>query len=420
MQNPIIIPRDKHNISRKNISSNALKVLQRLHHAGFQSFLVGGSVRDLLLGNKPKDFDVATDAKPEQIKHLFRNCRLIGKRFRLAHIHFGAEIIEVATFRADHSKGADKHGQMRDGMIIRDNVYGSLKDDAWRRDFRINALYYNIADFSVVDYTGGIEDIRKRQICMIGNPQTRYQEDPVRMLRAIRFASKLNLSIHKSTAQPLTKISHLLSQIPPSRLFEEVLKLLLHGCAVKNFTEMCKYQLFKQLFPLTIKSLEGEHKAIFEQFILLALTDTDTRVVENKKATPAFILAVLLWEPIQTIAAKLRQQRLSPMIAMEKAIQQVLTEQNQSIMIPRRFTHSMREIWLLQPQFIRRQGNRAEKLFNQPRFRAAYDFLLLRAKAGEKIDNVASWWQNYIHATEEQRQKLVADLPKRPRAKKQL
>lgn len=377
--------------------------------------MVGGSVRDLLLGRKPKDFDVATNATPEQVKQLFRNCRLIGKRFRLAHVFFGPEIIEVATFRADHNKGADEHGQTRDGMIIRDNVYGTLEDDAWRRDFRINALYYNIADFSVVDYTGGIADIKKRRVTMIGDPKIRYQEDPVRMLRAIRFANKLDLAIHKSTAKPLTEISHLLAQIPASRLFEEILKLLLHGCAVKNFTKMRHFRLFRQFFPMTVESLESDRGEVFQRFILQALQDTDERIQQGKTVTPAFIIAVLLWEPVQTRAATLRKQQLRPVIAMEKAIQQVLAEQQQYVSIPRRFTHSISAIWSMQPQFFRRHGKRAEKLLNQPRFRAAYDFFQLRAHAGEKIDNVAQWWQDYINASDEKRQQLVANLPNRPR-----
>ncbi len=411
---PLVIPRDQHTISRKNISPNALKVLVRLHKAGYQAYLVGGSVRDILLGKKPKDFDVATSATPEDVKSLFRNCRLIGRRFRLAHVFFGREIIEVATFRGSHENGSDEHGQTRNGMIIRDNVYGSLKEDAWRRDFRINALYYNIADFSIVDFTGGIQDIKKQRIQMIGNPTTRYQEDPVRMLRAIRLANKLDLAIHKKTAAPLQQVSHLLANIPPSRLFDELLKLLLTGHAVKNFKQLRDFKLFQQLFPMTVKCLENDSQGQFNQFIQLALHNTDQRIQQDKTVTPAFILAVLLWQPIQEQITLLRKERLSPMVMMENSINQVLYKQIQYVSIPKRFTHSMRAIWSMQPLFFRRHGKRAKQLMEQPRFRAAYDFLLLRAESGEPVEHLASWWQQFIVSDAEQQQQLIDNLPKRP------
>lgn len=411
----MIIPRSQHTISRKNISSNALKVLNRLHEAGYEAYLVGGSVRDLLLGKLPKDFDVATNALPEDVKKIFRNCRIIGRRFRLAHVFFGPDIIEVATFRASHTDGPDGHGQMRDGMIIRDNVYGSLKDDAWRRDFRINALYYNIADYSVVDFTGGMSDLKKRSLQMIGDAATRYKEDPVRMLRAIRFADKLDLTIDKKTALPLSEQAHLLAQIPPSRLFEELLKLFLTGHALKSYQQLQKFSLLKPLLPMTFECLKHDPEGIIAKFIHLALENTDKRVQEGKSVTPAFLFSVLLWEPIQVETAQHRKNNMPPMIAMEKAINHVLAEQNKFICIPRRFTHSMRAIWAMQPLLFRRHGKNAFRLIEQPRFRAAYDFLLLRAEAGEKVNQVANWWEKFTVADAAEREKLIKELPKPPR-----
>lgn len=412
-----IIPEHKHRIAREHISPNAIKVLARLQQAGYQAYLVGGSVRDLLLGKIPKDFDVATDAKPEEVKNLFRNCRLIGRRFRLAHVFFGQEIIEVATFRTSHEHGNTDTGQTRNGLIVRDNVYGSLKEDAWRRDFRINALYYNIADNSLVDFTGGMQDIRKRRMTLIGNPQVRYQEDPVRILRAIRLANKLDLKIPNASAEPFYEGARLLIHVPPSRLFDELLKLLLTGSALKNFNDLRKFNLLKQLFPMTEAALNEDET--FKRLVDIALKNTDDRIHSGKTITPVFILAIFLWKPIQKLMIHLKEHaKLSPMMAMEQAINTILKDQNKYVAIPRRLTHNMSIIWLMQMQFSRRHGNRAEHLLTQPRFRAGFDFLLLRAEAGEPIDKLANWWKKFSVAEADERTQMVAELPKPNRSRR--
>ncbi|MGH8513167.1 MAG: polynucleotide adenylyltransferase PcnB, partial [Gammaproteobacteria bacterium] len=298
---PRIIPRSGHIISRANIDERALKVLYRLKNAGFQAFLVGGSVRDLLLGREPKDFDVATDALPEQVRELFRNCRLIGRRFRLAHVHFGRDIIEVATFRGADAAEEDGRVLTEDGRILRDNVYGNIDNDAWRRDFTVNALYYNIEDFSVVDYVGGMDDIKAGQIRVVGNTQQRFREDPVRMLRAVRFAVKLGFSIHPQTATPIFELAPLLSEIPPARLFEEILKLFLGGCAVQTFEQLRHYGLFGQLFPQVEACLSEEEGGFPHMFLARALQNTDRRIAEGKPVTPAFLISALLWDPMRRL-----------------------------------------------------------------------------------------------------------------------
>ncbi len=305
---PSIVARPDHNISRANISRNALKVLYRLREGGFQAFLVGGSVRDLLLGVTPKDFDIATDAHPEQVAELFRNCRLIGRRFRLAHVRFGREIIEVATFRAGGDEAHDDRVQDDAGRILRDNVYGSIDEDVWRRDFTSNALYYNIADFSIWDFTGGFQDVHDRVLRLIGDPETRYREDPVRMLRAIRFAAKLGFSIAPDSAAPIARLAPLLAEVPPARLFDEMLKLFQGGHGLRVYELLVQYGLFGQLFPHTHASLSGPHGDALEKLLRLALANTDARVAEDKPVTPTFLLAVLLWGPIRERAALLLEE----------------------------------------------------------------------------------------------------------------
>lgn len=291
MSEPQIIVRNGHTISRQFINPNALKVLYRLHHAGFGAYLVGGCVRDLLFNHPPKDYDIATNARPEEIKKLFRNCRLIGKRFRLAHIVFGKEIIEVATFRAHHEKAeAEHHARMNKGMIVRDNVFGNISDDAWRRDFTINALYYNIADFSVVDYVQGMQDIQSKTLRILGDPETRYQEDPVRLLRAVRIMGKLNLNISPETEEPIIRLSHLLQRVSSARLFQEILKFFSEGNLLTTFRLLEKYKLFAQLFPHTAEIIH--HHADAKQLIEVALMNTDTRLREKKTVSPAFLFAV--------------------------------------------------------------------------------------------------------------------------------
>ncbi|RTZ80861.1 MAG: polynucleotide adenylyltransferase PcnB, partial [Gammaproteobacteria bacterium] len=385
--------RSEHNISRANISESALKVLYRLKKSGYQAYLVGGGVRDLLLGREPKDFDVATDATPEQVKAVFRNCRLIGRRFRLAHVRFGREIIEVATFRsADFGKAE----QSANGMVLDDNLYGTIEEDALRRDFTINALYYNIADFSVIDYSTGMADLETGLLRLLGDPETRYREDPVRMLRAVRFAAKLGFNIEPATEAPIHHLGHLLEDIPPARLFEEVLKLFISGYAVSTFEKMRHYDLFAWLFPQTEEALSHEEHEFPLTLVLKGLENTDRRLAQEKPVTPAFLFAVLLWEPLRRMAEELeRTQGLPPYAAIQQAAGLVIERQVQRVSIPRRFTTPMREIWGLQPRFHNTKGKRPARLLAHPRFRAAYDFLLLRAEAGEADPELATWWTRY-------------------------
>ena len=395
---PVTIPRSEHVISRANISSSALKVLYRLKDAGFESYLVGGGVRDLLLGREPKDFDVGTDARPEQIKDLFRNCRLIGRRFRLAHVRFGREVIEVATFRAASDAEAEEAADVAltdEGRILRDNVFGTLEEDAWRRDFTVNALYYDIRDFSVVDHVGGLEDLKTGTLRLIGDPEQRYREDPVRMLRAVRFAAKLGFRIHPDSEAPLQQLGYLLEDIPPARLFEEVMKLFLGGCAVTGFELLRHYDLFRYLFPMTDEVLSHEDQGFPITFVARALENTDSRLAEGKPVTPAFLYAALLWEPVRLRMQELQQQGASGLEAAQIAGNQVTVEQQRFTSLPKRFSLPMREIWMLQPRLERRRGKAPYRMLEHPRFRAAYDFLLLRGEVGEAPRELVDWWTNF-------------------------
>jgi len=414
---PTIIPRAEHSVSRADISENALKVLYRLNKAGFEAYLVGGGVRDLLLGLHPKDFDVATNASPEEVRAQFRNCRLIGRRFRLAHVHFGREIIEVATFRAHHDQG-EGEGRMENGLILRDNVFGSLEDDAWRRDFRINALYYNIADFSLVDYTGGMRDLQNRELHIIGDPVTRFREDPVRMLRAIRFAAKLDFQLEANMAQAIMEQAERLSDVPAARLFEEVLKLFMHGHALRTYELMREYHLFKYLFSET-NALLDSHGAYLDPFIRQAMINTDERIQAGKPVTPAFLFAVLLWGPVRR-RVELLQEEMSVLDALRTAGDEVVSEMVKQVTLPKRFSLPMREIWQLQARLEMRRGKRPWRLLENRRFRAAYDFMLLREQVGEPLTELCQWWTEFQEEDEDGQQRLIHALPgNRPRRKKQ-
>ena len=416
MAQATIISRAEHGISREQIDDRALKVLYRLHNAGFQAYLVGGGVRDLLLGLEPKDFDVATDAKPEEVRRLFKNCRLIGRRFRLAHIHFGREIIEVATFRGDHSE-RNQEGMLDDsGRILRDNVYGTLEQDVWRRDFKVNALYYNIADFSVVDYTGAMADVDDRKLRMIGGAETRYREDPVRMLRAVRFAAKLDFSIDAETAEPIHELSNLLAEIPAARLFDEAIKLFHSGSAVKCFELLKHYQLLDILFPQTRKSISQD--AEYEVFIIKVLQNTDRRIMDGKPVNPAFVFAALLWYPILEQAKWFLNEGMPVNLAMQKAIDKVLPDQLRITSIPKRLSMVMKDIWFLQDRLRNHSGKRAFSVFSHQRFRAAYDFLCLRSAAGENVEKDCQFWTHLQTLDEDEQNKLLR--PKRkPQGKNQ-
>ncbi len=388
---PRIIPRDQHTISRDLISENALKVLYRLKNAGYKSYLVGGGVRDILLGRQPKDFDVVTDAKPEQIRELFRHCRLIGRRFRLAHVHFRNEIIEVSTFRAPHHVSDEGEGHVQDGRIVRDNVYGDIDDDVWRRDFTVNALFYNIADFSVVDYVGGVNDLNERKLRLIGDPVQRYIEDPVRMLRAVRFASKLGLDIHADAVAPIPKYADMLENIPPARLFEEVLKLFMAGHAIKTFELLRQHRLFKYLFPQTDKLIDSEANNYSACFIKQALVNTDQRLAEGNTVSPGFLLAAFLWEPMRREAEEHMGHGLPEMEAIQLAGDAVISRQIANTSMPKRFSQMARDIWSLQVR-LKKIAKRPFKVLSNNRFRAAYDFLLLRAQAGEQLSECIEYW----------------------------
>jgi poly(A) polymerase len=409
------IPRSEHSVSRQQISKNALKVLYKLNQAGYEAYLVGGCVRDILLGRQPKDFDVATNAHPDEVKALFRNCRLIGRRFVLAHIHFGKEIIEVATFRAQHDSQKGE-GVIVDGRIVRDNVYGTLNDDVWRRDFTANSLYYDISDFSIIDYAGGVQDVNDGLLRLIGDPMQRYQEDPVRMLRAARFAAKLGFDIEPHTEAPIEQLGHLLKGIPPARLYEEVLKLFLTGHAVASFEELQRFHLFIHLFPQTHTYLEEQFA---QTLIHTVLQNTDKRVAEGKTVTPAFLFMSLLWPPMLPHIHKLREQGATEQDCIVNAGQTVLQIQAKHVFIPKRITSIMQEIWLLQPRLTRRKDKRCFSVLEHSRFRAAYDFLVLRAAAGEEdVQESVDWWDTFQNTEQHKRHELVQRNPRRKRNKK--
>lgn len=416
---PLVVPRSEHPISRSQVSPNALRVLYRLKDAGYQAFLVGGAVRDLLIGRQPKDFDIATDAHPEQVKELFRNCRLIGRRFHLAHVRFGMEIIEVATFRAAHTLIDEDNSVDEDarrvldarGRILRDNLYGSIDEDVWRRDFTANGLYYNIADFSVWDYVGGVADARERVMRLIGDPETRYREDPVRMLRAIRFAAKLDFSIHPDTAAPIAKLATILDGVPAARLFDEVNKLFLAGYAAPTFELLREHALLEHLFPELAEVLAGPEGAAALNLVRLGLEGTDQRVRADKSVTPSFLFAVLLWPVVRRQAARHeREGGISP-AQLQDAWDTVLAHQQRRISVPRRFSMVSREVVALQPRFEFRSSPRSLRLLDHPRFRAAYDFLLLRAAAGEADSALAEWWTQVQELPPEKRAERLEAPP---------
>ena len=386
-----IIPREQHSISRKDISAGALRVLYRLNEAGHAAYLVGGAVRDLLLGGHPKDFDIATDATPEEVKRLFRNCRLIGRRFRLAHVVFGSEIVEVATFRGSADDGSgDRH--VVDGRIVRDNVYGSIEEDAIRRDFTMNALYYSIADFSVRDYVGGYEHIQRRELRLIGDPVLRYREDPVRMLRAVRLAAKLDFRIAPEAQAPFAELGELLLHAPPARLFDETLKMFLAGNGLKSFRALEASGLLVDVFPLTARALAFRGGESFRALIENGLAGTDARIAEGKPVTPAFLFAVLLWGAVRAQAEREIAKGTDPVLAWQRVSHHVIDEQANQVAIPRRFGLVMQEIWTLQPRFEQRVKKRVFRLLAHPRFRAAYDFLVLRASESPAIAELGEWW----------------------------
>lgn len=399
----------QHGLSSKKISSGARKVVEQLNSDGYEAYLVGGCVRDLMMGLKPKDFDVATNATPEQVKPLFRRSRIVGRRFQIVHVRMGSEIIEVTTFRAHHTdkkNHQDKSQHSSRGMLLRDNIFGSINEDASRRDFTINAFYYHPQDNSVYDYANGLPDIEQRLIRIIGNPADRYREDPVRMLRALRFSAKLGFQIEENTANAIGKAHKLLADIPAARLFDEVLKLLMNGHALATFHLLRQHQLFGILFPATETALTND-PGYYLKFVEQALINTDKRIRGGKRVTPAFLFAALLWPALKEGEQQYSQQGDSPIYSLQKTAGEITTRQCQRVAIPRRFTLPMREIWEFQLRLPRRAGNQAFRLMENKRFRAGYDFLLLREDAGEIESGLGQWWTTFQEVGENKQQEMV-------------
>ena len=408
---PRVYARDQHPVRASQVSHGARTVTRRLQEEGFKAFVVGGAVRDLMLGIEPKDFDIATDARPEQVKPLFRRAYVIGRRFRLVHVHVGAEVVEVSTFRAANA-GADATDEH--GRLLSDNVYGTQAEDAVRRDFTVNALYFDPSTEEVWDFVGGVTDVRARRMKLIGPPVTRYREDPVRMLRAVRLAAKLGCSIEKRTAEPIPKLADLVRNVPAARLFDEMQKLLLSGHAAETLASLRAHGLHHGLLPLIDVILEQPGG---QRFIEAALATTDARVREGRNVSPAFLFATLLWHEVlgQWSAAKGRGERALP--ALFDAMDRVLGQQAEQIAVPRRFEATIKEIWSLQPRFEQRAGSRPYRLLEHPRFRAAYDFLLLRAQSGEAPQALADWWTRFQDASPDEREAMLKpeEAPKKRR-----
>ena len=395
------VPRARHGLQAGAISPAAAKVCAVLRDAGFAAYVVGGAVRDLLLGIAPKDFDIATDARPEEVKPLFRRALIIGRRFRLVHVMLGPETIEVSTFRAADPETAEKDEH---GRVLRDNVFGTQEEDARRRDFTVNALYFDPSTEEVVDFHGGLADLKKRVLRVIGDPETRYREDPVRMLRAVRLAAKLGLTLDAATRRPIAEMGPLMERVPPARLFDEMLKLLLSGHASACLRQLREVGLHKGLLPLLDVILE---QPLGERFVTLALAQTDERVLAERPVSPAFLFAALLWHEVLA-ASKARQARGERAIpALEAAMDEVLEVQCEKLAITRKLTATMREVWSMQPRFEGRSGSRAYRLLEHPRFRMAYDFLALRAASGEVPAELEAWWRAFQSADSESRKAML-------------
>ena len=442
---PRVIPRAEHPISRKNISPNALRVLYRLREGGYQAFLVGGCLRDLLLGVEPKDFDVATSARPEEVRRLFRNCRLIGRRFRLAHVFFGQEIIEVATFRAASapSQGEEPDddpdilpeiGASEDigtpapalelgddddqvdrvlddqGRILRDNTYGTVEEDVWRRDFTCNALYYNIEDFSLWDYVGAMDDIAARRMRLIGDAEQRYREDPVRMLRAARFEAKLGFTLDGETESQISPLKALLDDVPAARLFDETLKLFLTGHGARSLEVLRRRELLGVLYPSVERYLRQHPGSLVEQLLKAGLANTDERVQAGKSVTPTFLFTLLLYGPIAAWIEKQPPEKWGDVATILDGCDYAVRTAQERVQIPRRFALGLREMFALQPRLEHPRGRRALRLIEQPRFRAAFDLLLLRAQIGMAPRETAEWWTRVQQVSPEEREQMADQL----------
>ena len=401
-----VYQRDQHPVSRKQISNNTLKVMKQLRDAGFRAYLVGGAVRDMILGKHPKDFDVATDATPEQIRKIFRNSRIIGRRFRIIHVHFGREIIEVTTFRGHHKAEAGNHvsASNEQGMLLRDNVYGTIEEDALRRDFTINALYYSSEDFCVYDFTDGFNDLQNKVLRLIGDPAQRYREDPVRILRAVRFAAKLGFSLDDTTFHAIDENAPLLRNIPPARLFDELLKLLCTGYGEQSLEQLLEHRLLAHLISNS-ERITADPQAL--QLLQTALSNSDTRVKKDMGISPTFILAALFWPHLKQSEAGLASNKLPPLTTRQQAADIVLQQQSSYTSIPKRIQLGIKDIWEMQLRLQSRRGNRVLRLLQHPRFRAGYDFVLLREQCGEQLDGLGQWWTDLQNMDEEQQQQAV-------------
>ncbi len=414
-----VIPGKRHGIRRNLIAPCALKITTQIQQAGFSAYIVGGAVRDLLLGLTPKDFDIATSATPEEVRSIFRRSRIIGRRFRLVHVMCGAETVEVSTFRGPSSNEDDDSAsiQLTDahGRLLRDNVFGSQEEDALRRDFTVNALFYDPAKEEILDYLNGYEDIKAKKLRIIGDPVQRYREDPVRLLRAVRLASKLNLQIAAETAKPIGDLAPLLQNVPPSRLFDEMLKLLLSGHALSCVVDLRARGLHHGLLPMLDVILE---QPLGERFVTIALKNTDERIRENKSVSPGFLFAILLWHEVLSNWNSLQASGEKPLPALFTAIDQILSIQHKKLAIPRRFDAIIQEIWTMQPRFEARTGQKPFRLLTHPRFRAAYDFMLLRCESGELDMELGEWWKTFLSADHNQREKMLSSQPSEKKGKR--
>ena len=410
----VVIAFKKHQIDRKLLSNAAHKTIEGLQKAGFEAYIVGGAVRDLLLNRIPKDFDIATDATPEEVNRIFRRSRIIGRRFRLVHVLFGDETIEVSTFRGHHQAEGDAH-TAESGRIIRDNIFGSLEEDATRRDFTANALYYDPSSQEVLDFHQGFADIQAGILRMIGNPETRYAEDPVRMLRVVRLSAKLGLKIDPATKAPIAKMADLLQDVPPSRLFDEMLKLFLSGHAIESVSALREQHLHHGLLPMLDVVLE---QPMGERFVMLALKNTDDRIMSGKSANPSFLFATLLWHEVLA-AWETYKLEMPPIPALHTAMSEVIATQAEKLAIHNRYTATMKEIWALQPRFEQRAGKRPFGLLTHPRYRAGYDFLLLRCESGEVPAELGEWWTTFANAEGDARNDMLqADTAPKKRRKR--
>ena len=396
-----IIPAKQHGIRPEDVSSGARRTCEALQQAGHRAYVVGGAVRDLIAGIPPKDYDVATDATPDQVRAIFRRSRIIGRRFQIVHVLFGQETLEVSTFRAAHDENTEKDEH---GRVLRDNVWGSMEDDAARRDFTINALYYDPSSGEVFDYHHGVRDLQRKTLRMIGEPRARYREDPVRMLRAVRLAAKLDLRLDPQVQAPIREMAELIENVPAARLFDEMIKLLFSGHAVESLHRLRSEGLHHGLLPLLDVILE---QPLGEKFVMLALADTDARVRAGKRTSPGFLFATLLWHEVLANweARKKKDEHSVP--ALHAAMDEVLDVQGEKLAITRRIAGDIKDIWLLQPRFEKRAGRAPFRLIEQPRFRAAWDFLHLRAESGEAPQELADWWHEFQQADNERREAML-------------